>query len=95
VKVWQAREYFVPRKPNIKNILFMNPEKVFLPRIHIRLGLMRNFVETLDKIVEGFIYLRSKFPNLSDDKVKEGIFVGPQIGRVMFNENFERKFNST
>jgi hypothetical protein len=39
-------------------------------------------------------YLRSKFPNLSDAKVKRGVFVGPQITKVMLDENFAKKVDS-
>jgi hypothetical protein len=82
VKDSQVKGDFVSRQRNVKNILFMNLEKVLLPRLHIKLGLMKNFVEALDKGVEVFIYLRRKFPNLSEDKFKHGIFVGPQIGKL-------------
>ena len=44
---------------------------------------------------ECFLYLYSKFPYLSDTKVKQSIFVGPQIREVMFDENFEMKLNSS
>lgn len=39
--------------------------------------------------------MRDTFPNLSDVIVKEGIFVGPQIKKVVFEDNFESKFNFT
>jgi len=31
----------------------------------------------MDKTSRGFKYFRSKFPNVSDAKIKEGIFIGP------------------
>ena len=31
----------------------------------------------MDKTGRGFEYMRNKFPNLSDAKIKEGIFIGP------------------
>jgi len=40
---------------------------------------MKNSVKRMDKIGRGFECLRNKFPNVSDAKIKEGIFVGPQI----------------
>ena len=70
----------------------MNSNKVLLPPFHIKLGLMKNFVKAMDKDGEGFAYLRSQFPKLSDAKVKEGIFIGPQIRRLL-HDNFQRKLN--
>jgi hypothetical protein len=32
-------------------------------------------------------YLRRKFPNFGDAKVKRKIFAGPQITKVMLDEN--------
>ena len=44
----------------------------------------------MDKSGAGFKYLKSKFPRLSDAKIKEGVFVGPQIRDLLKDENFER-----
>ena len=33
----------------------------------------------MDKEREGFAYLRKKIPKVSEAKMKEGIFFGPQI----------------
>ena len=37
------------------------------------------------------MHLRNKFPNLSDAKIKEGVFIGPQIRAVMQDEDFQNK----
>ena len=37
----------------------------------------------MDRTGEGFAYLKNKFPRVSDAKIKEGIFVGPQIRELM------------
>ena len=39
---------------------------------------MKNFVQSMDKTGRGFEYVRNKFPNVSDAKIKEGIFIGRQ-----------------
>ena len=44
---------------------------------------MKNFVKDMDKTGHGFKYVRDKFPNMSDAKIKEGIFIGPQIRELM------------
>ena len=41
---------------------------------------MKNFVKALGKTESaGFQYLVEKFPKISAAKLKEGVFVGPQI----------------
>lgn len=78
--------------PGEKNILRQNlvsREKILLPPLHIKLGLMKQFVKALKKDGSCFQYLCTKFPFISDAKLKEGIFVGPQIRELMKDENFE------
>jgi len=36
-----------------------------------------------------FTYLREKFPRRSEAKLKEGIFIGPQIRELMKDEFFD------
>jgi hypothetical protein len=40
----------------------VNLEKVFLPPIHIKLGLMKSFIKAMDKDGAGFTYLKHVFP---------------------------------
>jgi len=37
-----------------------------------------------------FTYLREKFPRLSEMKLKEGIFIGPQIRELIKDEYFDK-----
>jgi hypothetical protein len=73
-KNWPVRKDLVSRKCNIEKAALVNPENVFLPPLHMKLGLMKNFVKALDKNVEGFLYLVGKFSNFSHTKVKQGVF---------------------
>ncbi|UYV62543.1 hypothetical protein LAZ67_2000998 [Cordylochernes scorpioides] len=43
---------------------------------------MKNFVKAMDRNASGFAYLKQKFSSISEAKIKEGIFVGPQIGEL-------------
>ena len=52
---------------------------MLLSPLHIKLGLMKNFVKVLHKNGSAFQHLSTVFPVLSAAKLKEGIFVGPQI----------------
>ena len=58
---------------------------------------MKNFVQGMDKTGRGFeyIYLRNKFPNVSDAKIKEGIFIGLQIRERMQHKQFDEDLNET
>jgi len=53
----------------------VDKSKIYLPPLHIKLGLIKIFVKVMDKESEGFAYLKQKFPKISEAKVKEGIFV--------------------
>jgi len=49
----------------------------------------------MDKTGSGFEYLRNKFPNVSDAKIKEGIFIGPQIRELMQDKQFDEDLNGS
>ena len=93
IKEWQPRTNIVPGKFNIKFEPLVDSNLVILPPLHIKLGLIKQFVKALDKEGNCFKYLRDKFPKLSDAKVREGIFVGPQIRKLFKDENFECTMN--
>jgi hypothetical protein len=75
-----------------KNIAWeslVDPQKVLLPLIHIKLGLMKQFVKALQRDRNCFKYRCSKFPDLSEAKHKERIFVGPDIRKLILDKMFE------
>jgi len=49
----------------------------------------------MDKTGCGFEYVRNKFPNVSDTKIKEGIFIGPQIRELMQDKQFDEDLKET
>jgi len=51
---WPARQIFEPGKKNIINKPLVEPSKVLLPPLHIKLGLMKQFVKALNKKGECF-----------------------------------------
>lgn len=67
----------------------MSPSKVLLPPLHIKLGLMKQFVKALNKEGDCFKYICEKFPILSEEKLKEGIFKGPDIRKLMSDAAFK------
>ena len=64
---------------NVENQPLVEPSKILLPSMHLKLGLMKDFVKAMNQEEDAFTYLRVKFPRLSETKVEEGIFIGPQI----------------
>ena len=68
-----------PGDLTILNKPLIDPKKVLLPPLHIKLGLMKQFVKALDREGALFKYLARQYSYLRDAKIKEGIFVGAQI----------------
>jgi hypothetical protein len=66
-----------------KNPPLVLPGKIYLPNLHIKLSLTKNFVKGMDKTDRGFEYVMNKFPNMSDAKIKERVFIGLQIRELM------------
>ena len=69
----------------------MEPKKVLLPPLHIKLGLIKQFVKKLNPESDAFKHIQELFPKLSEAKVKAGIFVGPQVKRLMKSDSFSEK----
>jgi hypothetical protein len=61
-----------------------------LPSMHLKLGLMKNFVKAMNQEKAAFTYLWEKFPRLSEAKLKEGIFIGPQIRDFIKDKYFDK-----
>ncbi|UYV67228.1 hypothetical protein LAZ67_4004435 [Cordylochernes scorpioides] len=78
---------------NIANLPLIDSENIYLPPLHIKLGLMNNFVKAMNRNASGFAYLKQKFSIISEAKIKEGIFVGPQIRELQKDGNFQNSLN--
>jgi len=88
-KEWPKRESLTPVQKNVVHPSLVNSDMIILPSLQIKLGLFKNFVKALDKNGAGFYYLKEKFPRVSDSKIKERIFVGPQIRALIGDGKFE------
>lgn len=87
-KHWPSRINMTVGKANIVHEPLISREKIILPPLHIKLGLMKQFVKALDKNGDCFKYICQSFPGLSTEKLKAGIFDGPQIRNLMNNDDF-------
>jgi len=63
----------------VENQPLVELSKTLLPSMHLKLVLMKYFVKALNQEEAAFTYLGENFPRLSEAKLKEGIFIGPQI----------------
>lgn len=82
-KDWPDRINYTVGQENVKFKPLVKKDKIIVPPLRIKLGLFKNFVKALQKDCDSFHYLKTMFPNLSDAKTKEGMFVGPQIKKLL------------
>ena len=58
------------------------------PPLHIKLDLIKQFVKAFNKEYAYFKVIQKKLPNLSAEKVKERVFIGPQIRKYTKDPKF-------
>lgn len=92
-KDWPKRDSLEPGKKNVLQKALIDRNKVLLPPLHIKLGLMKQFVKALSKEGNCFKYICKTFPALSTGKLKEGVFTGPDIRKLIKDGNFEKEMN--
>ena len=85
---WPLRESLAPGCKNISHPALVDRSNVILPPLHMKLVLMKQFVKALNKEGACFKYIQDKFPNLSAEKVKQGVFFGPQIRKLPKDPQF-------
>jgi hypothetical protein len=81
-KKWPKRESLIPWQKNVVNTPFVKTETVYLTPQHIKFGLIKKFRQGNDQSGAAFMYLKNKSPRRSDAKIKERVFVGPQIRQL-------------
>jgi len=89
-KDWPARKSLEPGIMNVENQTLVELSEILLPSMHLKLGLTKHSVKAMNQEEAAFTYLRDKFPRLSEAKVKEGIFIGPQIRDLIKDECFDK-----
>ena len=73
----------------------VEPKKILLPTLHIELGFMKNFVKAMYRKGRGFTLLQQKFPRVGFEKLKAGIFDGPQIRELTTDSTFDDALSAT
>lgn len=85
---WPARSDLKSGDPNILHQPLVDRKNIIFPPLHIKLGLMKQYVKALPIEGDCFKYLITAFPSLSFEKIKAGVFDGPQIRKLVKDENF-------
>jgi len=78
------------RTKNAQRLLLVESSNILLPSVHMKLGLMKNFVKVMDQTGSAFRYFTEKFPGTSAAKTKEGVFIGPQMCKILRHTQFDQ-----
>jgi hypothetical protein len=70
---WPVRRTLKPGSHNVLSHPLVNPKKIILPPLHIKLGIMKNFVKALKQDSKAMAFLKRKFPRVSEAKLKAGV----------------------
>ena len=89
-KDWPLHQSLTPGEKNVQHSPLIESNKILLPPLNIKLGLIKSFVKAMNKTKAGFKYLGTKFPRLSEAKIKEGLFIRPQIRQLLQDWEFEQ-----
>ena len=94
-KTWPQRIEEEDGQHNVVALPLVPQNKIILPPLHIKLGLFKQFVTGLRKDSAAIEFLHKFFPKMSDAEIKEGVFVGPQIRKLILNDMFDKRLNET
>ena len=86
---WPMRDELKPGAPNVKNESLVPVSKILLPPLHIKLGLIKQYVKALDHKGNTFQRICSMFPKLTEAKLKGGIFIGPQVSQMLASQELQ------
>ena len=86
-KTWGERKLIVGKQNVIREPL-VTVDRIVLPFLHIKLGLVKQFLKALNKEGECFKYIVNKLSTVSIMKLKAGVLNGPQIRRLVNDANF-------
>ena len=90
---WEPRITLRAGDKNIINEPHVPRDRIILPPLHIKLGLIKQLVKALDNDGECFKYICRSFPGLSTENLIASIFDGPDIRKLIQDENFILSMN--
>ena len=63
-KEWLSRHRLILAEKNVMNEPLVDRKNIILPPLHIKLGIMKQFIKALDRDCDCFQYICSTFPRL-------------------------------
>jgi len=98
-KLWPQRTSLTPGEKNVVSPPLVLPGESFSAPFVYKAGprgkKKKNSVKRMDKTGRGFEYLRNRFPNVSDAKVKKCIFIGLKIRELIQDKQVDKDQNET
>ena len=91
---WPPRSSYNIVAHNVKQTPLVEPKKVLLPPLHIKPGLIKQFVKELNPESDVFKHIQELFPKLSEAKIKGRVFVSPEVKRLMNSDSFSEKLSA-
>lgn len=85
---WPRRVVYVPQRENVQNQPLVDSKTIIFPPLHIKLGLIKQFTKTLPLDTAAMNRLKQMFPSLSIAKIKEGVFIGPDVDKILNDREF-------
>ena len=85
---WLLRSSYETGTYIVKQQPLVDAEKILMPPLHIKLGLIKQVAKQLDTEGEAFKYIQQLFPKLSESKIEAGVFVGPEVKRLINSIDF-------
>ena len=76
-------------KFNVCNEPLIDIRHTILPPLHVKLGIVKQFVKNLDKESLAFEHLSKILPHLSKAKLREGVLIGPDIRKTFADDIFK------
>ena len=87
--VWPPRPSNTTGKFNCVHEQLVDPQKILLPPLHLKLGLVKTFIKAMNPANTGFQYLIRKFKNVvSEAKLRAGILNGLEIRSLIDDNEF-------
>ena len=93
-KEWPKLDTLKAGMPNVIHEPIVSRDKIIFPPLHIKLGLMKQFVKALHLDGKCFQHILRRFPGLSYEKIKAGVFDGPQIRTLVRDHAFVQAINN-
>jgi len=88
IKQWSLQGEKILDWKNVAHQVLVDKTKIYLPPLQHKLGLIKISVISMKKEGEVFDSLGQTFPRNSETKIKEGIFVSPQVKQLCQDPDF-------